>query len=59
MNLLRLLQSLEFEVVQLVAVLHNVALDLGGIDPGDKIFHVPCDKVGRVRDDIRTDSDML
>jgi hypothetical protein len=34
-------EGLKFEIVELVAILHNVALDLGRIDPGDKVFHVP------------------
>ena len=34
-------QGLEFKVVQLVAVLHDVALNLGRVDPGHKVLHVP------------------
>jgi hypothetical protein len=34
---------LELEVVQLVAVLHDVALDLGRVDPGHEVFHVSDD----------------
>jgi hypothetical protein len=34
-------EGLKFKIVELVAILHNVALDLGRIDPGDKVFHVP------------------
>ena len=40
-------------VVQLVAVLHDVALDLAGIDPSDKVFHPPIlhsDSAVRVED---------
>lgn len=32
--------SQQIEVVQLVAVLHDVALDLGGVHPSHEIFHV-------------------
>jgi hypothetical protein len=35
------LVEVQIEVVELVAVLHDIALDLGRVDPGDKIFHVP------------------
>lgn len=34
-------QSQEVEVVQFVPVLHDVPLDLGRVDPGDEILHVP------------------
>ena len=30
----------QIEVVQLVAVLHDVALDLGGVHPSHEIFHI-------------------
>lgn len=30
----------QIEIVNLVPVLHDVSLDLGGIDPRDKVLHV-------------------
>ncbi len=33
--------SQQIEVVQLVAILHDVALDLGRVHPSHEIFHVP------------------
>ena len=32
--------SQQIEVVQLVAVLHDVAFDLGGVHPSHEIFHI-------------------
>jgi hypothetical protein len=34
-------ECLELKIVQLVTVLHDVSLNLGGVDPGDEVFHVP------------------
>lgn len=39
-------------------VLLDVALDLGGVDPGDKVLHVARDEERRVGDRIGTDADV-
>ena len=33
-------------------------LDLGRVDPSDKVFHVARDEEGRVRDGVGTDADV-
>lgn len=33
--------SQQVEIVKLIPVFHDVALDLGGIHPGDEVFEVP------------------
>ena len=58
MVLERALQGLELEVVELVAVLQDVALDLGRIDPGDEVLHVARDQVGGVGDGVGADADV-
>lgn len=30
----------QIEIVNFISVLHDVSLDLGGIDPSDKVLHV-------------------
>lgn len=39
----------EIEVVNLVPVLHDVSLDLGGVNPRDKVFHVSVAELARQR----------
>lgn len=39
----------QVEVVQLVAVLHDVPLDLTGVDPGHEVFHVSSDSISFIR----------
>ena len=42
------LDHVEVEVVQLVAVFHDIPLDLRRVDPSHEVFHVSCDEVGSV-----------
>lgn len=39
-------------------VLLDMPLDLGRVDPGDKVFHVARDEERRVRDGVGTDADV-
>lgn len=50
------LRSQQFEIVQLVAVLHDGALDLAGIDPCDEVLHTAGHEISRIRNDFRADS---
>lgn len=51
-------RSQHVEVIHLVLVAHDVALDLAGVDPGHKVLHVASDEVGRVVDDFRSNADV-
>jgi hypothetical protein len=51
-------RSQQIEVIQLLTVTQDVALDLTGIDPSDKVLHVARDKECRVIDDLGTNTDM-
>lgn len=48
--------SQQLEIVQLVAVLHDGALDLAGINPGHEVLHIAINQISRVRDDFGPDS---
>lgn len=48
----------QIEIVQLVPVAHNVALDLAGIHPGHEVLHIPSDQECRIRDDFCPDSNV-
>lgn len=48
----------QIEIIQLVAVLHDIPLDLAAIHPGDIILHVAGDQERRVGDDLGADADM-
>ena len=53
-------ETLEQEVVviELVVVLHDLALDLGRVDPCHKVLKVTGDKEGRVRHGVWSDPDV-
>lgn len=48
----------QIEVVQLVAVLHNVALDLAGVDPGDEVLHVASNQESGIVNDFSSNADV-
>lgn len=48
----------QIEIVQLVPVAHDVALDLAGVHPGHEILHIPGDQERRIRDDFCPDSNV-
>ncbi len=50
--------SEKLKVVQLVAILHDVLLDLAAHSPGDEVFHAPRYQESRVADLLNTASDV-
>ena len=48
----------QLEIVELVAVLHDILLDLAANSPGDEVFHVPRDQEGRVTNFLDADTDV-
>lgn len=50
--------SQQIKIIQLLAIPHDVPLDLARIHPGDKVLHVAGDQEGRVRDDFRANPDV-
>lgn len=48
----------QIEVVEFVAVLENVSLDLRRVDPGDKILHIPRNHERWIRNNFRSHSDV-
>lgn len=50
--------SKKIKVIQLVTVLHDVALDLAGVDPGNEVLHVAGNQEGGIVDDFGSNADM-
>jgi hypothetical protein len=48
----------KIEVIQLVAVLHDVALDLAGVDPGDEVLHVASNQESGIVNDFSSNADV-
>lgn len=50
--------SQKIKVIQLLAVPHNIALDLAGVDPGHKVLHIATHQECRVSDNFSPDTNM-
>lgn len=50
--------SKQLEVVQLVSVLHDVALDLAAHRPCDEVLELTSHQESGIRDSLRSDTDM-
>lgn len=50
--------SQKIKVIQLLPVTQDIALNLAGINPGDKVLHVTRNQKSRIIDNLRTNTDM-
>lgn len=50
--------SQQIEVIQLLTVAQDIALNLTGINPSNKVFHVTGDQERRIIDNLGTNADM-
>lgn len=48
----------KIEIVQFIAIAHDIALDLTGIDPRHVILHIARHEIGRISNNLRTDTNM-
>lgn len=46
----------KIEVIQLVTVLHDVALDLAGVDPGNEVLHVASNQESGIVNDFSSNA---
>lgn len=54
----RIFSSEQVEVVKLIAILHNIPLNLAANRPCNEVLHASCNQVRRIRDYRRADPDM-
>lgn len=52
------LQSQKIKIIQLLAIPHDIALDLAGVDPGHKVLHIAAHQKSRVIDNLSPNADM-
>lgn len=51
-------RSKKIEIIQFVAILHDVALDLAGVDPSHKVLHIAGDQESGIINDLCSNADM-